>query len=61
MKTLQSKTFILLKKSDFVKLLIRFQDECGFDANVIATQVIKDYNLEKEHSKLTGNPIESYK
>jgi hypothetical protein len=52
---------VSFNKDAFVRMLIYFQDYCGLEANVYATQLIKEYELEDLHQKITGNPPESYK
>lgn len=39
-------------KQNIVEVLTQIQDEGDFNANVIATQAIKDFGLEKEHAEL---------
>ena len=42
-----------LTKENVTKVLIEIQDRGDITANSIATQAIKDFGLEKVHSKLT--------
>lgn len=50
-----------INRENLTKLLIEIQDFGGIDGNVIATQAVKDFGLEEEHQRLTGNPTEDYR
>ena len=57
---------IQFTEKEFAGLMIRFQDECNLDANVIATEVLynlypKNPKLKREHQKQTGNSDSAYK
>ena len=49
-----------LNKKNITKLLIEIQDRCDLTANSIATQAVKDFDLQREHQKQTGNWPGSY-
>ena len=49
-----------LNKKNITKLLIEIQDRSDLTANSIATRAVKDYGLQREHRKQTGNPASAY-
>ena len=41
-----------LNKRNITNLLIKLQNDGNFEANVIATQAVKDFGLEEMHKQL---------
>ena len=50
-----------LNKKNITQLLIEIQDRGDLTANAIATRAVKEYGLQPEHQKQTGNPESAYK
>ena len=50
-----------LNKKNITQLLIEIQDLGDLTANAIATRAVKEYGLQPEHQKQTGNPESAYK